>query len=90
MAKKVVPSDIEIAQAHKMKHIMEVAESIGLKEEDIEFYGRYKAKLSLELLEKLKNKTVGKLIDVTAITPTPLGEGKTVTTIGLTQALSKI
>lgn len=90
MAKKVVPSDIEIAQAHKMKHIMEVAESIGLKEEDIEFYGRYKAKLSLELLEKLKNKTVGKLIDVTAITPTPLGEGKTVTTIGLTQALAKI
>ncbi|MBI5361339.1 MAG: formate--tetrahydrofolate ligase, partial [Planctomycetes bacterium] len=90
MAKKPVPSDIEIAQKAKLKPIAEVAKSIGLTEDDLEFYGPYKAKVKLEVLNKLKNKPQGKYIDVTAITPTPLGEGKTVTTIGLGMALNKI
>ncbi len=83
-------SDIEIAQASKIKPIKEVAASIGIGEEYLELYGNYKAKVQLEILESLKDKPNGKLIDVTAITPTPLGEGKTVTTIGLSQALNKI
>lgn len=83
-------SDIEIAQSSKIKPIKEVAASIGIGEEYIELYGNYKAKIKLEILETLKDKPNGKLIDVTAITPTPLGEGKTVTTIGLSQALNKI
>jgi formate--tetrahydrofolate ligase len=83
-------SDLEIAQEAKMKPIIEIAEQIGLSEEDIEYYGKYKAKISLDVLDKLKNKPDGKYIDVTAITPTPLGEGKTVINIGLSQALAKI
>ena len=83
-------SDIEIAQAAKIKHIKEIAESIGLDEDYLELYGNYKAKVKLEVLEELKGKPDGKYIDVTAITPTPLGEGKTVTTIGLSMALKKI
>ena len=83
-------SDIEIAQAAKIKHIKEIAESIGLDEDYLELYGNNKAKVKLELLEELKGKPDGKYIDVTAITPTPLGEGKTVTTIGLSMALNKI
>ncbi len=83
-------SDIEIAQSAKMKHINEIAESIGLDQEYLELYGNYKAKVKLEVLEKFKHKPNGKYIDVTAITPTPLGEGKTVTTIGLSMALDKI
>ncbi|MBL7124086.1 MAG: formate--tetrahydrofolate ligase, partial [Actinobacteria bacterium] len=83
-------SDIEIAQAAEIKHIKEIAESIGLDEDYLELYGNYKAKVKLELLEELKGKPDGKYIDVTAITPTPLGEGKTVTTIGLSMALNKI
>ena len=83
-------SDIEIAQAAKIKHIKEIAESIGLDEDYLELYGNYKAKVKLEVLEELKGKPDGKYIDVTAITPTPLGEGKTVTTIGLSMALNKI
>ncbi|MBI4216386.1 MAG: formate--tetrahydrofolate ligase [Chloroflexi bacterium] len=90
MATKVVPSDLAIAQAHKMKHIKEIAQSIGLTEDDIEYYGRYKAKIDLGVIERNKRKPNAKFIDVTAITPTPLGEGKTVTTIGLTQAMGKI
>ena len=83
-------SDIEIAQAAKIKPIREIAESVGIDEKYLELYGNYKAKIQLEILEDIKNKPNGKYIDVTAITPTPLGEGKTVTTIGLSQALNKI
>jgi len=83
-------SDIEIAQAAKMKHIIEIAESVGLSEEYLELYGNYKAKVKLEVLENFKERPNAKYIDVTAITPTPLGEGKTVTTIGLSMALNKI
>jgi len=82
-----VPSDIEIAQAADIKHIKEVAEELGLKEEEVEFYGPYKAKVKLEVLNRLQGIPDGKYIDVTAITPTPLGEGKTTTTVGLSQAL---
>ncbi|MDI6631391.1 MAG: formate--tetrahydrofolate ligase [Bacillota bacterium] len=87
---RVVPSDLEIAQAHKMIPIRDIAASIGLDEDDIDYYGKYKAKIKLEVLEKFRDRPNGKYIDVTAITPTPLGEGKTVTTIGLTQGLGKI
>lgn len=83
-------SDIEIAQAAKIKPIVEIAESIGLKEDDLELYGRYKAKVKLDVLEKSPDKPNAKYVDVTAITPTPLGEGKTVTTIGLGMALNRI
>ncbi|GFP32582.1 formate--tetrahydrofolate ligase [Candidatus Hakubella thermalkaliphila] len=82
--------DIEIARETQMKPIVEVARSIGLDEDDLELYGKYKAKVLLEVLEKLKDRPNGKYIDVTAITPTPLGEGKTVTTIGLSMALNCI
>jgi formate--tetrahydrofolate ligase len=85
-----VNSDIEIAQAATMKPIKEIAASIGIDEKYIELYGNYKAKVQLEILEELKGKPNGKYVDVTAITPTPLGEGKTVTTIGLSQALNRI
>ncbi len=87
---KYVPSDLEIAQAHQMKPITEIAKSIGLSEDDIDLYGKYKAKINLDVLRKFNDRPQGKLIDITAITPTPLGEGKTVTTIGLTQGLGKI
>jgi len=85
-----VKKDIEIAQAAKMKDIREIAESIGLSEDSLELYGNYKAKVSLDVIDKFKDRPDGKYIDVTAITPTPLGEGKTVTTIGLAMALNKI
>jgi methylenetetrahydrofolate dehydrogenase (NADP+)/methenyltetrahydrofolate cyclohydrolase/formyltetrahydrofolate synthetase len=84
---KPVPSDIEIAQAAKLKPIIEIAESIGLTEDDLDFYGKYKAKVHLGVLDKFADRPQGKYIDVTAITPTPLGEGKTVTTIGVSQGL---
>jgi formate--tetrahydrofolate ligase len=83
-------SDIEIAQAAKIKPIVEIAESIGLNEDDLELYGKHKAKVKLEVLEKFKDKPDAKYVDVTAITPTPMGEGKTVTTIGLGMALNRI
>jgi len=82
-----VPSDIDIAQAAEIKHIAQVAEEIGILPEELEFYGPFKAKVKLEILERLKDAPNGKYIDVTAITPTPLGEGKTTTTVGLSQAL---
>ena len=85
-----VPSDIEIAQASTMKPITDIAKIISIKEDDLELCGKYKAKVSLDLLEQNKNKKNGKYIDVTAITPTPLGEGKTVTTIGLTMGLNRV
>lgn len=82
-----VPSDIDIAQASELKPISVVAEELGLLPDEIEFYGPYKAKVKLEVLDRLANVPDGKYIDVTAITPTPLGEGKTTTTVGLSQAL---
>jgi formyltetrahydrofolate synthetase len=82
-----VPSDIDIAQASDIKPISQVAEEAGILPEELEFFGPYKAKVKLEILERLKDRPNGKYIDVTAITPTPLGEGKTTTTVGLSQAL---
>jgi formyltetrahydrofolate synthetase len=82
-----VPPDIEIAQAATLKPISQVAEEAGLLPEEIELYGDYKAKIKLSVLERLADVPDGKYIDVTAITPTPLGEGKTTTTVGLSQAL---
>ncbi len=82
-----VPSDIEIAQEVELKPIAQVAEEVGLLPDEIEFYGPYKAKVKLEVLERLKDVPDGIYVDVTAITPTPLGEGKTTTTMGLSQAL---
>lgn len=83
-------SDIEIAQETSMQPIIEVARSVGLSEDDIDLYGKYKAKVSLDVWHKLKDKPSGKLVLVTAITPTPAGEGKTTTTVGLGQALNRI
>jgi methylenetetrahydrofolate dehydrogenase (NADP+)/methenyltetrahydrofolate cyclohydrolase/formyltetrahydrofolate synthetase len=85
-----VPSDIEIAQAAKLKPAIEIAEGIGLTEDDLDFHGKVKAKIHLDVLQRLTDRPNGKYIDVTAITPTPLGEGKTVTTIGLSQGLGYI
>lgn len=82
-----VPSDIEIAQAATLKPITQIGEELGLLPDELELYGPYKAKIKLEVLERLKDHPDGKYIDVTAITPTPLGEGKTTTTVGLSQAL---
>ena len=85
--RRPVPSDIEIAQEAFLKRIHRVAEEVGIRPDELEFYGPYKAKVKLEILERLKDQPDGKYIDVTAITPTPLGEGKTTTTVGLSQAL---
>ena len=82
-----VPSDIDIAQAGKLKSIMQIAAELGIRENELELFGPYKAKIKLEILERLKSKPNGIYVDVTAITPTPLGEGKTTTTVGLSQAL---
>lgn len=83
-------TDIQIAQEATMKHIKEVASSIGIQEDDLEFYGKYKAKISDELWEKVKDNKDGKLVLVTAINPTPAGEGKTTTSVGLGQAFAKL
>lgn len=83
-------SDIEIAQNAKMKHIRDIAASIGIDEEELEYYGKYKAKISSELWGRVKDNKDGKLVLVTAINPTPAGEGKTTTTIGLGDALTKM
>lgn len=83
-------SDIEIAQKAHMLPITEVAAKLGIGEEDIELYGRYKAKLSMDLIKRVQDKPDGKLILVTAITPTPAGEGKSTTTVGLAQGLAQI
>ncbi len=83
-------SDIEIAQAAKMKRIGEIASKLGISEEDYEPYGHYKAKLSESLYTKTKDKPDGKLILVTAINPTPAGEGKTTISVGLEESMSKI
>lgn len=83
-------TDIEIAQQAKMKPISEIAAMLDIKEDEIEMYGKYKAKLSRGVYNRLKDKKDGKLILVTAINPTPAGEGKTTTTVGLGQAMAKI
>ncbi|MDQ7822361.1 MAG: formate--tetrahydrofolate ligase [Candidatus Eremiobacteraeota bacterium] len=85
-----VPSDLEIAQSSKMEPIEKIAEKLGIPCDDIELYGRYKAKVSLDLIARLKDRPSGKYVVITAITPTPLGEGKTVTTIGLSMGLARI
>lgn len=83
-------TDIEIAQRANIKPIKEIAKSLGINESDLDFYGKYKAKINDSLFEKIKNNPDGKLVLVTAINPTPAGEGKTTTTIGLGQAMSKL
>jgi len=85
--RRPVPPDIEIAQEARLKPIVQVAAEIGIREDELELYGPYKAKVKLEILERIRNRPNGKYVDVTAITPTPLGEGKTTTTVGLSQAL---
>jgi methylenetetrahydrofolate dehydrogenase (NADP+)/methenyltetrahydrofolate cyclohydrolase/formyltetrahydrofolate synthetase len=85
--RRPVPSDIEIAQEVKLKPILQVAQEIGIRPNELELYGPFKAKVKLEILERLKNRPNGKYVDVTAITPTPLGEGKSTTTVGLCQAI---
>ena len=86
----IVPSDIEIAQKANMLPITKIAEKFGIDEDELESYGKYKAKVSLSIFDRLKDKADGKLILVTAITPTPAGEGKSTTTIGLGDALNRI
>ena len=83
-------NDIEIAQSAKMEPIINIAKKIGLGEDDIELYGKYKCKISLDAIKRLENNKDGKLVLVTAINPTPAGEGKSTVTVGLGQALNKI
>ena len=82
-------TDIEIAQETKMLPIKDVAAQYGISEDDLELYGKYKAKISNELWDEVKERPDGKLVLVTAINPTPAGEGKTTTSIGLAEALGK-
>lgn len=89
-SKAMFKSDIEIALDSEMRNIKEIAEAIGIGEEEIELYGKYKAKLSFDMLQKLKTKKDGKLILVTSINPTKAGEGKSTVTVGLADALNKI
>ena len=83
-------TDIEIAQEAKMEHIAKVAGQLGITEDELELYGKYKAKLSDELMNRVKDNPDGKLVLVTAINPTPAGEGKTTTSIGLAQAMGRL
>ena len=83
-------TDIEIAQQCKMKPITDIAATLGVDADELELYGKYKAKLSAGLWERMKDRKDGRLILVTAINPTPAGEGKTTTTIGLGQAMASI
>ena len=83
-------TDIEIAQSASMLPIKEIAERLGIEEDDLELYGKYKAKISEGYIRRVSNKPDGKLVLVTAINPTPAGEGKTTTTVGLGQAMAKI
>jgi methylenetetrahydrofolate dehydrogenase (NADP+)/methenyltetrahydrofolate cyclohydrolase/formyltetrahydrofolate synthetase len=85
-----VPSDIEIAQEAELRPILEIAEELGLTMDDLDLFGKYKAKVHLDVLEKFADRPQGKYIDVTAITPTPLGEGKSTTMVGLTQAMGTV
>lgn len=83
-------TDVQIAQEASLKPISEIADSLGIKEDELDLYGKYKAKVSLDVLERLEDKPDGKLILVTAINPTPAGEGKTTTNVGLSMGLNKI
>jgi formate--tetrahydrofolate ligase len=83
-------SDLEIAQEANLEPISNIAAGLGLLEDEVELYGKYKAKVSLDVLERLKDQPNGKFIVVTGMTPTPLGEGKTLTTVGLSQALNRL
>ena len=83
-------SDLEIAQSAEIKPITEIAHAMGLVDDDLDMYGKYKAKISLDVLKKFADKPNGFYVDVTAITPTPLGEGKTTTTVGLGMALNRV
>jgi formyltetrahydrofolate synthetase len=85
-----VPSDLDIAQEAPIEPILSIAERAGLQPEDLELYGNYKAKVHLDVRDKFADQPLGKYIDVTAITPTPLGEGKTTTAIGLSQGLGQL
>ena len=82
-------TDIEIAQAAEIQPITKIAEKIGLSFDDIELYGKYKAKIPLEVLEKFDEQTDGKLVLVTSINPTPAGEGKSTVTVGLADAFAR-
>jgi formyltetrahydrofolate synthetase len=83
-------SDLEIAQRAKLLPITEIARGLGIDDDELELYGKTKAKISLSVMKRLAGRPNGKYIDVTAITPTPLGEGKTTTTIGLSMALNRV
>ena len=83
-------TDIEIAQSAIMEPIVKIGEKIGLSEEDMELYGKYKCKINLDVFDKYKDKKDGKLVLVTAINPTPAGEGKSTVTVGLGQAFNSI
>jgi formate--tetrahydrofolate ligase len=85
-----MPSDLEIAQQVELKHIHEIAESVGLEEDDLYLFGKYKAKVELSVLDKMASRPRGKYVIVTAMTPTPLGEGKTLTTVGLGMGMNAI
>jgi len=87
---RLIPSDIEIAVKAEKKPIMEIAEKLGINEDEVELFGKYKAKISLDLMKRLEKAPDGKLILVTAVTPTPAGEGKTTNSIGLTDALNRL
>lgn len=87
VCKSPVPSDIDIAQAAVLKPIVEIAKGVGIHEDELDAYGKYKAKVHLSTLDRLKDQANGNYVVVTGINPTPLGEGKSTTTIGLVQAL---
>ncbi len=90
MSTKSMKSDLEIAQEAKLLPVLEIAKALGLTEDDLDMYGKYKAKIHLDVMDRLSGKPDAKYIMVTAITPTPLGEGKTTTAIGLGMALNKL
>lgn len=83
-------TDVQIAQEAQMKPIVEVASQLDISDDELELYGKYKAKISPDVLERLKDRPNGKLVLVTAINPTPAGEGKTTTNVGLSKALNKL
>ena len=83
-------TDIQIAQEAELFHIKEVAKKLDISEDDLEFYGKYKAKLSDELINRVKDNKNGRLVLVTAVNPTPAGEGKTTVTIGIGDSMAKI
>src|SRR4051812_28502673 len=90
MATTKMPSSLELAQSATLRPIADLAADIGLEDDEVDLYGRYKAKVDLGILERLADRPNGKLVGVTAITPTKAGEGKTTTAVGLVQGLGKI